>query len=135
MVYHGLLGYAFMARILWKIILRRIKVKLLKLIMPLGLVLSTAVWAQVNINMASLEQLQALPGIGPVKAKAIVDYRNTHGKFKSIGDLRYINGIGQKIIENLGTDATTSGVTNIDNLSNQKQSVKPMSKKPGDKKS
>lgn len=47
----------------------------------------------VNINNASAEELDALPGIGPTKAQAIVDYRNQHGNFNSIEDIENVKGI------------------------------------------
>ncbi|QQX78837.1 helix-hairpin-helix domain-containing protein [Shewanella sp. KX20019] len=53
----------------------------------------------VNINSASAEQLSSLKGIGDSKAKAIIDYRKTHGKFDSINQLSNVKGIGDKLIE------------------------------------
>lgn len=47
----------------------------------------------VNINTATSEQLDALPGIGPTKAQAIIDYRNEHGRFNSIEDILNVKGI------------------------------------------
>jgi len=47
----------------------------------------------VNINTATLEQLDALPGIGPSKAQAVIDYRNEHGRFNSIEDIQNVKGI------------------------------------------
>jgi len=47
----------------------------------------------VNINTATAEQLDALPGIGPTKAQAIIDYRNEHGRFNSIEDIQNVKGI------------------------------------------
>jgi competence protein ComEA len=47
----------------------------------------------VNINTATAEQLDVLPGIGPTKAQAIIDYRNEHGRFNSIEDIQNVKGI------------------------------------------
>jgi competence protein ComEA len=55
---------------------------------------------KVNINTASAEQIAAtMTGIGDNKARAIVEYRSTKGKFKSINDLENVDGIGSKTIE------------------------------------
>jgi comEA protein len=48
---------------------------------------------KININTATKEQLDALPEIGPVKAQAIVDYRNAHGSFASPEDIMKVSGI------------------------------------------
>jgi competence protein ComEA len=48
----------------------------------------------VNLNTASLAQLDALPGVGPVLAQRIVDYRTRHGGFRSVADLRKVEGVG-----------------------------------------
>lgn len=57
--------------------------------------------APVDLNSASAEQIDALPGIGPVTAQKIVDYRQQHGPFTSLDDLDAISGIGPARIENL----------------------------------
>jgi len=57
--------------------------------------------ARVNINKATMEELIALPYIGEVKAKAIIEYRNTNGPFKSVEELLNIKGIGAKTLEKL----------------------------------
>ena len=56
---------------------------------------------KVNINTATLQQLQQLPGIGPVKAQAILDFRNKYGPFTSIEQITRVNGIGEKTYMNL----------------------------------
>ncbi|MDH5506043.1 MAG: ComEA family DNA-binding protein [Anaerolineae bacterium] len=53
----------------------------------------------ININTATLEDLDSLPGIGPVKAQAIIDYRQNHGPFTSIDQILKVPGIGAAIYE------------------------------------
>jgi comEA protein len=50
--------------------------------------------APVNLNTATVDQLDALPGVGPVTAAKILDYRTAHGPFRSIDQLRDVGGIG-----------------------------------------
>jgi competence protein ComEA len=50
----------------------------------------------VDINRASTEEFQKLPGIGPKLAQQIVDYRTKHGPFRRVEDLLIIKGIGNK---------------------------------------
>ncbi len=56
---------------------------------------------KLNINTASVEELDTLPGIGIEKAKSIVDFREKNGKFVSIDDLLYVPGIGQVILDQI----------------------------------
>lgn len=55
----------------------------------------------VNINEASKEELMQLNSIGPTKADNIIQYREDHGGFKTIEELKNVSGIGDKIFENL----------------------------------
>ncbi|MVO84407.1 DNA-binding protein [Streptomyces sp. p1417] len=50
----------------------------------------------VGLNTATVEQLDTLPGVGPVLARHIIDYRTEHGGFRSVDELREVNGIGEK---------------------------------------
>ncbi|WP_163101878.1 helix-hairpin-helix domain-containing protein [Peribacillus alkalitolerans] len=54
---------------------------------------------KVNINLADETTLQTLPGIGPSKAAAILEYRKQNGSFKTVEDLKNISGIGDKTFE------------------------------------
>lgn len=64
------------------------------------------VYAAVNINTASQTELESLQGIGPAKAKAIIEYREKNGSFTSIDDLEKVDGIGPGMIKQL-RDAVT----------------------------
>ena len=61
----------------------------------------TEVQAKVNANKAGAEQLAALPGIGEVTAKAILDFRQMNGPFRNAEDLLQVKGIGEKKVEAL----------------------------------
>ena len=51
--------------------------------------------AKININTAGREELEKLPGIGPVLALRIIDYRLAHGPFRDLGDIKRVSGIGE----------------------------------------
>ena len=55
----------------------------------------------VNLNTATSEQLQLVPGIGPVTADKILQMRKSYGAFKSVDDLRAVRGIGPKRLEKM----------------------------------
>ncbi|MEU3291341.1 ComEA family DNA-binding protein [Streptomyces longwoodensis] len=52
--------------------------------------------APISLSTATAEQLDTLPGVGPVLAQHIVDYRTRHGGFRSVDELREVNGIGDR---------------------------------------
>lgn len=66
-------------------------------------------WAAVDINSATPSQLEAVKGIGPSKAKAIAEYRDKHGAFKSLDDLANIKGFGKASIAKLKGELSVNG--------------------------
>jgi len=60
----------------------------------------------VNINTASSEELQAIPGIGPSKAEAVIEYREENGPFQIIEDITNVSGIGEKSFERIKSSIT-----------------------------
>ena len=61
----------------------------------------------ININTATLDELKNVPGIGEVKAKAIINYRTSKGKFQKIEDIQNVEGIGSKLYEEIKVYLTT----------------------------
>ena len=66
----------------------------------LFLILFVALFAKVNINNASIKELQSLDGIGYTKAKLIIEYRKKH-KFEKVEDIMKVKGIGKKTFEKI----------------------------------
>jgi len=64
--------------------------------------------AAVNLNTATKDELIALPGIGPAKAQAILDYRAANGGFKAVEELKDVKGIGAKRFEKLKPELTVT---------------------------
>ena len=64
--------------------------------------------AQININTATVQQLQLLPGIGEALAQRIVDYRQTNGMFRSTEELMNVSGIGETKFANIKDFITVS---------------------------
>lgn len=62
---------------------------------------NSSVDKQVNINTATESELQSIPGIGPSKAKSIIEYRDTNGAFDSVEKIKEVNGIGEKTFDKL----------------------------------
>ncbi len=78
---------------------------------PAGAVEQQLLEGVVNINTASAEQLEMLPGVGEVRARAILAERKGRGGFKSIDDLRAVKGVGDSLLERMRPYVTVTGKT------------------------
>lgn len=72
---------------------------------------------RININTAAQEELDTLPGIGPVKAEAIVRWREENGAFRYPEELIRVPGIGEKTLERLLDQITVGDEEDAENLS------------------
>lgn len=71
-------------------------------------------YAGININTATQSELETLQGIGPAKAKAIIEYREEKGPFESKDDLVNVDGVGAGIIKQLREKITIKAKTVAD---------------------
>jgi competence protein ComEA len=62
--------------------------------------------ALVNLNTATLDELDSLPGVGPVTAQKILDWRTAHGSFTAIDELLEVDGIGEKTLADMAPHLT-----------------------------
>jgi competence protein ComEA len=66
----------------------------------------TSLSGLIDINSATLDQLESLPGIGPALGQRIIDYRQAHGPFHSIDDLLNVSGIGDQRLADIRSKVT-----------------------------
>lgn len=69
---------------------------------------SQSALAAIDINTATQAELEAIDGIGPAKAKAIIDYRSKNGPFKSLSELDKVKGFGKTTVRKLKGDLVVS---------------------------
>lgn len=80
--------------------------KLYKAVLVLAGLMAFPAFAAVNINTATQSELEAVRGVGPAKAKAIIMHREANGNFKSLDDLDKVKGFGKASIEKLQGELT-----------------------------
>ena len=86
----------------------------LLLALPLALATaSAALEGVVNVNTANVEELSMLPGVGPARARAIVELRQKLGGFKRIEDLLEVKGIGEASLAKLRPFVALEGKTTL----------------------
>lgn len=90
--------------------------------------LSFNAFAAVNLNTATLEELESLKEVGPVKAQAIIDYRKAHGGFKTAAELDNVKGFGEKTMATLKNDISVTGTTTVAAPAANKATAKPAEK-------
>lgn len=78
-----------------------------------ALAATTAVKEQVNINTATVQELQLLPRVGPALAQRIVDFRTANGAFKTPEELVRVKGIGERSFQRLAPYVSVSGATTL----------------------
>lgn len=66
---------------------------------------------KLDLNRATAEDFESLPGIGPVLAERIIEYRRSKGAFRTVGDLRLVKGIGKKKFERVRQLVSVTPVT------------------------
>ena len=69
---------------------------------------------KLDLNRATAEQLQRLPGIGPVLAQRVIEQRMMHGRFHTVDDLREVKGIGKKRMDQLRPLIMVDQVTKVE---------------------
>lgn len=78
--------------------------KLIGSLLVLAALVAFPAYSAVNINTATQSELEAVKGLGPAKAKAIISYRESKGGFKSLDELDNVKGFGKASIEKLKAD-------------------------------
>jgi competence protein ComEA len=83
--------------------------KKLLVIFAMGFAFAGVSFAAVDLNSATQAQLESVKGIGPAKAKAIIEYRAKNGSFKSVDDLEKVTGFGKKTVDKVRAEVSVGG--------------------------
>lgn len=82
------------------------------LIAVLSMSMSALVFAQVDLNKASISEIAKIEGVSPSHARAIVEYRENAGGFKSVEDLKKVQGLDEKTFEAIKGKVTIEAPAN-----------------------
>ncbi|MFA5825228.1 MAG: helix-hairpin-helix domain-containing protein [Gallionellaceae bacterium] len=107
--------------------------KKILLVVALFFAFVSVAFAAVNLNTATKEELDSVKGIGPVKAQAIIEYRQKNGQFKSVDDLKNVKGFGDKSVEKMRSELTVSGASSakkVDKAEAKKEEKPAKAEKP-----
>lgn len=85
-----------------------------------SLALSISAFAAIDLNTATQAQLEGVKGLGPAKAKAIIEYRSKNGPFKSVDDIKKVQGIKDGVFNQIKGEISIGGA-----------SAKPAASAPG----
>lgn len=85
--------------------------KKLLVLLAASLMFSLPAVAAVDLNKATQSELETVDGIGPSKAKAIIEYRKKNGNFKSVDDLDKVPGFGKKTIDGMRKQISVGNAT------------------------
>jgi competence protein ComEA len=83
--------------------------KKLLLILVICFTFVGSAFAAVDLNTATQAQLESVNGIGPVKARAIIEYRARNAPFKNVDDLASVKGFGKKTVDKVRSEVTVGG--------------------------
>jgi len=83
----------------------------------------------ININTATVDELDRLPGVGPTKAAAVAAFREKHGPFKRIDDLDRVKGFGRKLIMRVRPFVALAGPTTYIGKPHSRKDTSPLAKK------
>lgn len=86
------------------------KARLIAIIICLLFMIPAWAGALVDLNSATQAQLESVKGIGPAKARAIIDYRSKMGPFKSVDDLKKVTGFGAKTVAKMRSALTVDNI-------------------------
>ncbi len=106
------LGVAFLLILTGALILFTPFGKIAKLENKTILLPTPAKFSLIDVNKASIKDLEKLPGVGPSKARAIVEYREKNGAFKQIQDLLKVSGIGKETLKRFSNMITGFSLSN-----------------------